>query len=577
MILSMCLLLLATWSLSTSECISSKESRPLTCPTWMFRSSVNHSECVCGDGLSGTVFCDAESSTVYLKKHFCIFFSEEWNSPLVGSCPYSHGGLLPKNVSELKGFICGHLHRKGWLCGECEDNYTLPVYSYNPGCVKCKDFKHGWIKFIAAAFLPLTFFYIVVIVFRISATSSALNGYVLVSQLAATSAGIRAIYYSNHFRLSGNDSYRAAPSVDFFVTIYAIWNLDFFRSFYQPICLHPDITYPQILLLDYAVAVYPLLLIFTTFILVKLHDNFSIFVWLWRPFHKCLVLFRKKWNIRSYLVNALATFVVLSYVKTLNVSFEFLTPSHVYNVERQSINLKRAYWYYNGTIEMTSKAYLPYLVLALLMLIIFNIFPLILLSLYPFRCFQRFLNCCLPSIKCKLALQIFMDTFHGCYRDSTTHDHRHFAALYLAVRFFNILLYSVFSDGDHYVLITLLLLVFILALVAKFQPYKCKRSNTVDIVMLLAVISVSTSHCMNSETHVMFPNWLNIIIASTSALIPPSYMLFLILAQILPKVLQCLTRSKRFVLNKMKRFKVRMNAEDQKLLNHRVADYNACS
>ena len=112
---------------------------------------------------------------------------------------------------------------------------------------------------------------------------------------------------------------------------------------------------------------------------------------------------------------------------------------------------------------MTSKAYLPYLVLALLMLIIFNIFPLILLSLYPFRCFQRFLNCCLPSIKCKLALQIFMDTFHGCYRDSTTHDHRHFAALYLAVRFFNILLYSVFSDGDHYVLITLLL---ILALVA---------------------------------------------------------------------------------------------------------------
>ena len=251
---------------------------------------------------------------------------------------------MPKNVSELKDdleFICGHLHRKGQLCGECQDNYTLPVYSYNPGCVECKDFKHGWIKFISAAFLPLTVFYVVVIVFRISATSSALNCYVLVSQLAATSAGIRAIYFDNHFHL---DYDQAAPSVDFVITIYAIWNLDFFRSFYQPICLHPGITYPQVLLLDYAVAVYPLLLIFITFILVKLHDNFTIFVWLWMPFHKCLVLFRKQWNIRSYLVNALATFIVLSYVKILAVSFEFLTSSRVYNMERQSI--KRAYWYY---------------------------------------------------------------------------------------------------------------------------------------------------------------------------------------------------------------------------------------
>ena len=101
--------------------------------------------------------------------------------------------------------------------------------------------------------------------------------------------------------------------------------------------------------------------------LTFIHDNFAIIVWLWRPFHKCLVLFRKQWNIRSYLVNALATFIVLSYVKILNVSFEFLTLSHVYNMERQSI--KRAYWYYDGTIKLTSKTYLPYLVLALFMVL----------------------------------------------------------------------------------------------------------------------------------------------------------------------------------------------------------------
>ena len=571
MLLLTCLLL-AIWP-SASEYIGSEESKPFACPTWMYRSSANHSECVCGDSLNGVVSCNAKTSTVHLPRHFCIFFSEELDTTLIGNCPYGSGGLLPKNISKLKDDayvgLCGHFHRKGQLCGECEDKYTLPVYSYDPGCVKCDDFENGWIKFIAAAFLPLTIFYIIAILFRISATSSALNGYVLVSQLAAISARIQVVFSGNHFH---HISYNRAPLVDFIIAVYAIWNLDFFRSFYQPICLHPGITYPQVLLLDYAVAVYPLLLIFITFILVNLHDNYATLAWLWRPFHKCLVLFRKQWTIRSYLIDALATFIILSYVKILAVSFEFLTPSRVYNMENQSIK-RRPFWYYDGTIEMTSKAYLPYLVLALFMLIIFNILPLLLLTLYPFSCFQKFLNCCLPSIKCKLALQIFMDTFHGCYED-TTHDYRHFAALYLAVRFFNALLSSVLNfDNTMYLLASSLFLVFMLVLVAKLQPYKCKRSNTVDIVMLLAFISGSISHCMTSA--VIFPKWLNIVVTGVSAAIPPSYMLFLILTQISPQILQCCTKSKTFVLKRMNKFKI--NAEDQTLLNYGVTDYNTCN
>ena len=72
-----------------------------------------------------------------------------------------------------------------------------------------------------------------------------------------------------------------------------------------------------------------------------------------------------------------------------------------------------------------------------------------------------------------------MDSFHGCYED-TTHDYRHFATLYLAVRFLNLLMASVF-DYNRYLPAAALVFVFALALVAKFQPYKHKRSNTVDI------------------------------------------------------------------------------------------------
>ena len=168
-----------------------------------------------------------------------------------------------------------------------------------------------------------------------------------------------------------------------------------------------------------------------------------------------------------------------------------------------------------------------------------------------------------------------MDTFHGCYED-TTHDYRHFAALYLAVRFINVLLCSVLNNNNLYFPTASLLLVFTLALVARFQPYKCKRSNTVDMVMLLALICGCTSQSMYSAVYVIFPKWLNIVISTISALIPPSYMLFLILAHILPKTLRCFTEIKIFLLKKMNKFKVKMNAEDQTLLNDGVADYNTC-
>ena len=64
------------------------------------------------------------------------------------------------------------------------------------------------------------------------------------------------------------------------------------------------------------------------------------------------------WNIRSSLVNALATFIVLSYIKILNVSFELLMPSYVFNMEGKRIHVNKAYLYYDGGIEMASRVYI---------------------------------------------------------------------------------------------------------------------------------------------------------------------------------------------------------------------------
>ena len=528
-----------------TTCTRADSSDLPTCPVWTYPSP-SGSECICGDSLYNVIICNPETLTIQLAvKFFCfmVFDNNDVNTTLLGTCPYGDSQRVPKTFDMSQIYedtrLCPFYNRKGQLCGECAENYTLPAYSYYLGCIKCNSYNNGWIKFIFAAFLPLTIFYIIMIIFRISVTSSTLNAFVMVSQIVASPPVIRTIY--SHSLLSGphHVSYSSQFILQLIIAIVTIWNLDFFRSWYEYICIHPDLNYQQILLLEYAIAIYPLFLILLTFILVKLHDNFAFVVWLWKPFHRCLALFRRQWNIRSYLVHAFASFIVLSYVKILNTSFELLRPSQLYDVHKNHV--LKAYWYYDGRVDMTSKGYIPILLLALFMLLLFNVFPLALLALYPLKCFQRFLNFCL-SQKSRLVIQIYMDSFHGCYED-TAHDYRHFATLYLAVRFLNLLMAFVFNF-ILYLPAAALVFVFALALVAKFQPYKNKRNNTVDIILLLAIISAFISSSMHYAEEFMYPRLLNDFLVVISVLIILGYQVFLILACVFPKAIQCCKKCK---------------------------------
>ena len=196
------------------------------------------------------------------------------------------------------------------------------------------------------------------------------------------------------------------------------------------------------------------------------------------------------------------------------------------------------------------------------MLLLFNVFPLALLALYPFKCFQRFLNFCL-SQNCRLVLQIYMDSFHGCYEDIAAHDYRHFATLYLAVRFLNLLMASIFNY-TLYLPAAALVFVFALTLVAKFQPYKSKRNNTVDIILLLTIIIAFILSSMHYTGEFLYQNWLSEITAIVCALIVLGYQVFLILACVFPKVIQCCKKCKTLLLTKIKKSELN---EDRPLLS----------
>ena len=230
---------------------------------------------------------------------------------------------------------------------------------------------------------------------------------------------------------------------------------------------------------------------------------------------------------------------------------------------------------------MTSNEYLPYLLLALFMLLIFNVLPFVLLALYPFKCFQRLLSFCC-SMRCKLALQIYMDTFHGCYAiEDSTCDNRQFSTLYLAVRFINLLLLSLFHI-HLYRSMVLFPFAVTLALVARFKPYKDKRSNTVDIVLLLALILCICSYALLSKYTAdsgLLPHHLTKIILILLVLIPPGYFLFLITIQVVPRVLnsKCFTKSKKYLLKRFNGLNVVMDDENENrlLCGRKVANYKS--
>ena len=187
------------------------------------------------------------------------------------------------------------------------------------------------------------------------------------------------------------------------------------------------------LALEYVVAIYPLLLTVVIYFCIEMHDRVvRVVVCVWRPFHMCFARFRRRWDPKESVINAFATFLLLSYSKLLTVSYTLLGVTELYNNKGERVG--PAALYLDASIEYFSRQHLPFAVLAICVLLVFVIFPLLLLLLYPMRTSQRCLGYC-TKVRWQF-LHTFADAFQGRYRNGTigTRDYRYFAGLYLFFR-----------------------------------------------------------------------------------------------------------------------------------------------
>ena len=157
----------------------------------------------------------------------------------------------------------------------------------------------------------------------------------------------------------------------------------FFRPFYSDLCLGLDVL--PTLALDYVIAVYPLLLMIITYLLVVLHDrNYRVITIMWKPFRVMCSLFKRNWNVKTSIIDAFTTFFFLSNIKFLSVSFDFLIPTQVFWLYPDHYNYTLGL-YYAGDIEYFGKEHLPYAILAIVVLCVFVLLPSMLLALYSSR------------------------------------------------------------------------------------------------------------------------------------------------------------------------------------------------
>ena len=188
-------------------------------------------------------------------------------------------------------------------------------------------------------------------------------------------------------------------------------------------------------MLDYLVAVYPMILVLLTYLFVKFDDSFRLNMCLCWPVYKCLRHFRKELNIKSSLISAFATMLLLSYVKILNVTANILSSEYNYDMHGNNGHL---YVYYDTNTLYLSREHLPYFMTAITMSLV-NIIPLLLLCIYPCRCFQRCLNS--TGLQHQV-LHTFMDAFQGCYKHKPL-NFLFFTAVYMITQIVNLTIYIV--------------------------------------------------------------------------------------------------------------------------------------
>ena len=473
------------------------------CPPWFYYNETL-SRCECYGSTARDVDCREREALLRFGR--CMTH-EEGNGTFVGLIPYflidgflsnvteRHFISLPERIEELNDYMCQPLNRKGRICQHCIDGYGPAVTSIGYQCSDCSSAWYGIPLYLFLEFVPITVFYLVILIFRISVTSSPMTSFVMYSQLLVFTftVDIEAI---NVIRAEINGGIYVILNI--IIMLYGVWNLDFFRYIVPPFCVSSRLKIIHIVFLTYISAFYPLCLIAITWICIQLHSrNFKPIVWLWGRTHRVFFMMKKGWNPKNTVVDVFATFLLLSYTKLMLQSMATLGYVFIENADNGTSEVVSAL---DPRVDFFGFEHLPFAIIAMLILLIIVLLPALLLAFYPIQRFRFLLTKLRLTGQPQATLNLFVEKFYSCYRDSLDGgwDMRGFAALYLFLRAAVIatdVIKKIPSPAASW-FFNSLIFGSVAMLIAIVRPYKKAYMNNLDALILFTLSVLSTLYTL---------------------------------------------------------------------------------
>ena len=344
---------------------------------------------------------------------------------------------LPRNLSQLNDYMCGPLNRQGLVCSQCADGYGPSFTSFGYRCVNCSDTWYSVPLFLLLEFGPITIFYLIILVFQISVTSAPVPCFIMYAQFIIIALYVGAFSDGDGTlcQVMFSESGDIRWDMKIIQTVHGIFNLDFFELILPVFCVSSRLRSIHFAFFGYISVIYPLFLVFLTWVCVELHGrNCRLIVLLSKPFHSCLVRLRRKWDPKSDIIDTFTTLFFLSYNKNIYQILTLVTMVIFtsYNEAGDHVKVDTLLGF-DTSIKFGSKYHLAFLIPSVLFFTVYSVLPTLLLTFYPFRFFRSCLSRChldFPSV------HTFIERIYHCYRNGLDggRDLRIFSGLYFFVR-----------------------------------------------------------------------------------------------------------------------------------------------
>ena len=510
-----------------SACVGSGELHKTVdesgCPPWTYRPN-STSPCQCGSSV--TIECNITTGVLSLQACVCMTYNPITNESVAGHCPYSCIYHIEEQVYELPmtrnnftDLTCGVWKREGPLCSKCIQGYGIPLYSYDLQCVNCSSsfqIKEVF-KFLAVSLIPPTVLCIVIAVLHLNVLHPPWSAFVLAAQVLSSPVVMQPLL--NYVRVHPHDVQDKIGTIYMYVaTLYGPWNLDFFRALYKPTCISPSITATQSYAIEGAIGLYPLVFLVVLYSFVTLRDRgCRVIVKIWKPFHFLLSRFHSKLNLKTSLIDTFATFLLLSYIKIGFAAFYVLVPTPVWSPDGSY----RLAMYMDPSVAYFGSSNIGYAVITLFLVFVVLIIPIILLFLYPCRCFHKCLNHFHLQL---LPLHAFVDAFQGCYKDGTngTRDCRYFAVLQLVLRLLFPFIFLFTREFIMCVFFYAVVFGLYITLFVIVQPYKNTVYNKTDVPILMSLLFITFTACVGTIARSL--HWVRFVTGTPCVCAPLLYL-----------------------------------------------------